>query len=265
VVIVADMAGRVDIPVVYREDAPPPSLASPVACLWVGETEPGPQGPVLPDGCVDITWIAGRELVVAGPDTGPVDTPLAVGDVVVGLRFRPGMAATGLGVPADLLRDSRTALGDVWGERPAAELAERLALAPTPAAAEQVLAETVQARRPEPTERDRSIAAAADWLRSDAAPVADLADQFNLSERQLLRRFQTAVGYGPKTLARVFRFQRFRRLAATSPDAGLADLAAMSGYSDQAHLTRECQRLGGATPVRIVQDVRGGRPVPSSA
>src|SRR5439155_19024636 len=130
-----------------------------------------------------------------------------------------------------------------------ASLAERMAEAPTPADAEAVLAAAVEARRPEPTERDRSIAVAADALRSDvtSTSVARLADNFSLSERQLLRSFQNSVGYGPKTLARVFRFQRFRQLAATEPGSPLARLAALAGYSDQAHLTRECQRLGGAT------------------
>ena len=140
-----------------------------------------------------------------------------------------------------------------------------MADAPTAAVAQDVLAAEIEARRPDPTERDRSIAAAADQLRHDSTSVEALADYVNVSERQLLRFFQATVGYGPKTLDRVFRFQRFRRLAASLPNASLADLAAMTGYSDQAHLTRECQRLGGATPVRIVQDVRQGRPVPSSA
>ena len=42
------------------------------------------------------------------------------------------------------------------------------------------------------------------WMRRRALGV---------SERQLRRRFADAVGYGPKTLARVLRFQRFLALA----------------------------------------------------
>ncbi len=44
-----------------------------------------------------------------------------------------------------------------------------------------------------------------------------------VSERQLRRRFEDAVGYGPKTLARVLRFQRF--LALASGGGELARLA----------------------------------------
>jgi len=69
-----------------------------------------------------------------------------------------------------------------------------------------------------------------------------------VSERQLLRRCTAALGYGPKTLGRILRFQRFRALAAAREGAALVDLAADAGYADQAHLTRECVRLAGETP-----------------
>jgi len=71
-----------------------------------------------------------------------------------------------------------------------------------------------------------------------------------LSERQLRRRFLDAVGYGPKTLARILRFQRF--LALAKPGENLAALAYEAGYADQAHLTRECRRLGARTPAELV-------------
>lgn len=56
-----------------------------------------------------------------------------------------------------------------------------------------------------------------------------------------------AFGYGFKTLDRVLRFQRFLRLAAHSPKSALAELAVRAGYADQAHMTREVQRMSGAT------------------
>ena len=56
-----------------------------------------------------------------------------------------------------------------------------------------------------------------------------------MSERQLLRRFRVAAGYGPKTLARVLRFARF----VGGTDRGRSDIARLAldfGYADQAHL-----------------------------
>ena len=76
-----------------------------------------------------------------------------------------------------------------------------------------------------------------------------------MSERQLRRRFADAVGYGPKTLARVLRFQRFLALAGRGDD--LAGLAFEAGYADQAHLTRECRRLSGRTPAELVASGAG--------
>jgi hypothetical protein len=69
---------------------------------------------------------------------------------------------------------------------------------------------------------------------------------FAVSERRLRRRFVQAVGYGPATYLRVSRFQRAVALAPRAP--GLAALAAAAGYSDQAHLSRDCRALTGLTP-----------------
>src|SRR6266436_4151065 len=50
---------------------------------------------------------------------------------------------------------------------------------------------------------------------------------------------RAAVGYGPKMLERVLRFQRARRIARGT--TSLALVAALAGYADQAHLSRECR------------------------
>nr|WP_281381784.1 helix-turn-helix domain-containing protein [Conexibacter arvalis] len=87
--------------------------------------------------------------------------------------------------------------------------------------------------------------------------VRALADGLGVSERQLLRRFRTAVGYGPRTLARVLRFQRFlagiwEPSGATAEGVELGRLAADAGYADQSHLVRDCRRLAGATPSQLL-------------
>jgi AraC-like DNA-binding protein len=99
-----------------------------------------------------------------------------------------------------------------------------------------------------------------DFLRRAAAagrgPLPDgvkaLAGRIGVSERTLRRRSMDAFGYGFKTLARILRFQRFFRLAEESAHPRLVELAAQASYADQAHLTREVQRLRGATPSELV-------------
>ncbi|MBI5105949.1 MAG: AraC family transcriptional regulator, partial [Solirubrobacterales bacterium] len=81
-----------------------------------------------------------------------------------------------------------------------------------------------------------------------AGGVEELARDAALSERQLRRRFDDAVGFGPRTLRRVLRLQHFLRLAERAPGATLARLAADAGFADQAHLARDCRDLAGAPP-----------------
>ncbi len=85
--------------------------------------------------------------------------------------------------------------------------------------------------------------------------VDRLAESLGISDRQLRRRFHQAVGYGPKTLDRVLRFRRLvsQAQAVSSGEIDLARVAADLGYADQAHMTRDCLRLSGLTPVQLAQ------------
>ena len=74
----------------YRELVAPGALA----CLWVRVVgEERERTDVLPDGCSDLIWSAGRGAFVAGPDTGPAPVSSPPGSVLLGVRFRPGAAA----------------------------------------------------------------------------------------------------------------------------------------------------------------------------
>ena len=87
----------------------------------------------------------------------------------------------------------------------------------------------------------------------DAARVGALGAAVGLGERQLRRRFLAQVGYGPKTLARVLRFQRLLALLQAGPGGppSLAEVAVQAGYADQAHMTAECTRLAGRSPATV--------------
>ena len=78
--------------------------------------------------------------------------------------------------------------------------------------------------------------------------ISELAEYCNLSERQLQRQFQSAVGVSPKTLARTIRFEEIRNRLMFNPDATLTDLAYEFGYTDQAHFIRDFKEFTGKTP-----------------
>ena len=235
----------------YREHPPPPDLAALVACTWERAEGPEPEGAVrvLPDGCVDVVWSTRAGLVLAGPDTGPVVYPVERDYAAAGLRLRPGVAGAVLGLPASELRDERPELSALWG-RDAARLEERLALA-DPSERRKLLEESVRplARQADP---DELVLAGLPLLGRRGSSVAELARTLAISERALRRRFNAAIGYGPKRLDRIIRFRRLLRLASLRPQDGLAAAAAELGYADQAHLTREVRELSGLTPAELL-------------
>jgi AraC-like DNA-binding protein len=225
------------------------SPRSSVACLWASRPTEASAGCVLPDACIDIIW-DGASLFVAGPDSGPVPIIPRAGQFFAGLRFLPGRAPGFLGVPASELLDSRVPLADLWGKAPGDRLADRLVSAAGPAAAARVLDHAVAVRAkeaPAPDPLIDELVALYTTTQPDASRVVQIASRaMSVGERRLHRHCCAAVGYGPKMLERVLRFQRARRIARGT--TSLALLAALAGYADQAHLTRESRRLAGTTP-----------------
>ena len=240
----------------YAEWAPPPALRDAVACLWTslapeaaGNPDHADQaGPVLPDACSDLIWEQGVGAYIAGPDTGPFRPASTPGPVIVGIRFRPSAGGRVLGMPLSEIMNQRVPLADLLPKA-----AGRLPATLDPAQAAQRVRDITGALVAE-GEPDPAMTRAAALLRNPAARTEAVASQVGLSERQFRRRCQAAAGYGPKTLQRVLRFQRFVRLLdAASAPPDLAAVAAQAGYADQAHLTRECSGLSGLTPASLAR------------
>jgi AraC-like DNA-binding protein len=253
------MVPRVSVPAGYAEWRAPAYLAPYVACTWRRRPDgmiTAPPEPVLPDGCVDIIW-DGARLFVAGPDTGPMWS-VPTGPFVVGLRFRPGAGPLFLGLPADLLRDQRVGLETLWADSD--QIIDGLTRCSDLQECAGMLTAAVARRLPDLAAADPVVEAAVRaWVAGERSmSTARLSQLAGISQRQLHRRFLSAVGYGPKFFQRVLRFQAF--LASCHDlDSGLAELAFRSGYADQAHLNREARLLAGLTPAQLRaarQDVR---------
>jgi AraC-like DNA-binding protein len=82
--------------------------------------------------------------------------------------------------------------------------------------------------------------------------VRTLAEEVGWSRRHFSERFSREVGLTPKQAGRVVRFGRatelLRRLGQSGRPGGLAEVAQVCGYFDQAHLGNEFRVLAGCTP-----------------
>lgn len=208
-----------------------PSLL-PSAVAWQRVVPPGgPTMRILPDGCLDIIWRDGT-VFVAGPDTSAQVSSAPGGTRFVALRLGSGTGPPVLGVPADELVDRQVPLDALW---PAAQV-RRLAEADDPLSA----VERVVRERWQPP--DRVAAAVTAGVRAGRS-VASVAAATGLSARQLHRRCLASFGYGPKLLARIHRLHR--ALATIRSGTPIASAAAVSGYADQSHLSRDVKSLAG--------------------
>jgi AraC-like DNA-binding protein len=239
----------------YVERPPIPALAGVVSSVWVQHVAPDAAPYVqrnIPSGGVELVCRVGREPRVVGPLTAALVEVLEPGTTVVGLRFAPGAAPAVLGLPASEIVDLAVDAGELWGRSALGELVDA---APSPQEALAGLQRHVAGLLGAGGGPDPLVSEAVRQLRWLADDVGSLTSSLHISERQLRRRVQAAVGFAPKPLHRVLRFQRFLSLAqhaiacgkAPTGD-GLARLAAESGYADQPHLNRECLRLTGASP-----------------
>jgi len=81
--------------------------------------------------------------------------------------------------------------------------------------------------------------------------ISELSNEIGLSRRHLTEKFYNEIGIGPKTLARILRFENACTLV-KERRYFLADIAAESGYYDQSHMNREWQALAGCAPMKWI-------------
>jgi AraC-like DNA-binding protein len=237
----------------YQEYRPDRRLAPLVECGWTRSGSATRSLRVMPDGCVDLFVSSRGDVMIAGPATTYYDLRPDKGCVLAGLRLRPGMAAAVLGRPVGEFTDQQVLLDSILGVRDFL-MAEKVLAAATPgqrvAALQNVLTGYLADTDPL---IDTAVTRAIGMMRRHPdRPVSSLAVAVDLSERQLRRRFETAVGYGPKRFGRILRFQRLLDLIHTrGARIRWAELAVEAHYADQPHMINECLALAGMSPTAL--------------
>lgn len=256
-----------------------------VADLWQAEAEAGGSGRYLsPDPRVVVFLDEGAEAVELhpGPDPGPGAAPGAVARVLYVPAGMPLRSRIGRGCRLshlDLHFDIRALQGRLGEAVGQADLAQPLFLTDQPRVIglARMIAEETTAPSRHPQMFDALVQAllidlfalpaeVAETAQGGLTPhqmrqlagfmaarlhlrvsVADLAEVIGLSESWFAHAFKKTAGTTPHRWQMELRMQRVRQML-VEPAETLANVAAATGFADQAHLSRAFRNASGTTP-----------------
>lgn len=168
--------------------------------------------------------------------------------------FKPWGLARFTRLPIAELTDQNIHLEHAFGPESAAELHERV-LASRNVAERKEIVEEILLRILAREERSSRLIIAPDGAERAIELIArtggtirvdDLAAEFGFGRKRLDRMFQREIGWSPKKICRIIRFQHALRILPRVNS--LAEAAYELGYFDQAHFIREFRELSGRTP-----------------
>ncbi len=171
------------------------------------------------------------------------------------LEITPRGASALFGVPAAALARTSEHLEAVVPAF-ATELVDRVSHATTWrtrwAILDEIFLRVLNLDREMPVELERAWAVM--LARHGDAAVSELADLAGWSRRHFTKRFSEHYGLAPKTMARVLRFERAQRMLRLPNRPTLGSIAAVCGYADQAHMTRDWVEFAGSAPTVWIAD-----------
>ena len=257
--------------VLYREYKPRQQLANyikSIYCLKLSERKLNPSYQrITPDGCFELNFNFGdplRRVNQSGDERNARDinasyliqrraNPYLIKRTgvanIIGIRFHPWGLYPFTGIPAHMLVDKLFPIEDIFG-RGILELQEELFSANMEKAI--YLIENYFIKLYEKKYREDTlvtdICQRLTYLPADDNNLGKALAGLNLSERRLQQRFHEVVGFGPKTLCRIIRFQNVLKKLNSGDIKFLTKVAFDCDYFDQSHFIREFKFFSGITP-----------------
>lgn len=255
---------------------PAPDLAGIVAAMWFGEGSVSyARDRILPSGQSQLLINLGppqyriepgpperripfRDIWYSGLHQGPIDTEAPHGNALLGVAFSAHGSYPWLGRDLSGLADRIIALADALGDGVLA-LRERLLDEADIARRFEIVERWLRARLDPRGVVHPAVRWAVDRIAESGGQVGvdELARQTGYTRKHLAMLFQRQVGFGPKALARVHRFNSALKLLAGADEVPWAELAAHCGYYDQSHLSHDFRAFSGYPPGEFL---RRGRP-----
>lgn len=195
------------------------------------------------------------DLSVLGPRTHAQYKRASPCSAVLKVVFRPGGGYPFFGVPLAELADRVVSVRDLWG--PGADtLLDKLVHASTNAERltemKGALVERLRAPKVFEPAAVPLVKEALVQLATPQTTLHEIARKLNVSERHLRRVFSAVVGLSPKRYARIARFrQAVARASHGAPR--WSEIAAESGYFDQAHMCADFHELAQTSPTDFLR------------
>jgi AraC-like DNA-binding protein len=194
--------------------------------------------------------------VLVGLTTRPGQELAFVGEIeTFTIRFQPTGLHRLFGLPMGEMCDQGIDLGTVFGasiRRLQRALFAAMGFQARVTAAQAFFGDALAtARKADDMDRLATLIARSGGI----APIAHLADRFGLSARQVQRRFVSSVGVSPKFYSRLHRLDRALSLSQGNCATTWAQIAAHTGFADEAHLSREFRALCGEPPATLLAQI----------
>lgn len=190
---------------------------------------------------------------VAGPTFFPRTFRAQPRSEFVAVTFRPSGLTACLGVPANLFNGQLIPLEHFLPKEEVATLVEQLSLAQGAQEITELMTAFLSRAMMKQSIKFLLPALSLEQL---LLPSQALAKSFDLSARQLERRFLAAYGMPLRDYRRLARFSAAlaRMLFRPQSHGALARIAQEANYVDQAHLIRDFRQFVGNTPGRVMKD-----------
>lgn len=169
---------------------------------------------------------------------------------VFGVRLKPHTVKMLLKIPAVEVANHTLAIQDVLGAE-GKVLSEQIMNASGPEERIRLVESFLAFRLLRASKHENEAVKYAIWkIRQNLGniPLRPLAEECNVSERQLQRLFLQHVGVSPKFFARTVRINHVFDLLKITNDRLWHDIVFHCGYFDQSHFIKEFKEFSGVTP-----------------
>ena len=199
----------------------------------------------LPEGQI---MLIGAKVEPAVLSSGPITN--------LGIEFRPGMAYRFLDVSMAELTNGVYPVGAIFG-RMGMELQWQIENVLTLEEKVGLIQRFLIHRLHSLSNQDRLIDAAVSMIQSNSGlmPVKTLCRELGYSKRYLDRKFRERLGFSPKTLSRILRFQSVCNRLMMQQDSIALWKEFSDSYYDQAHFIKEFKYFTGFSPLNYAQQI----------